>query len=111
MTQSKELRSGGLVLLFLMVLANTSNYLFQVLMGRMLTIEEFGTMNALFSWIAIVSMPIGVVANTTARYVATYSAAGETEKIAKLIKRLFGYILSGAIGVLVFGVVLSPLVS
>jgi len=111
MTISNELRTGGLILLIMMVFANALNYLFQVLMGRMLTLEEFGTMNALFSWFAIVSMPIAVVTTTTARYVATYSAAGETEKIAKFLKRLLGYILLGAIGVLVVGVVLSPLVS
>jgi len=111
MSINKELRRGGFILLFLMVLANALNYLFQVLMGRMLSIEEFGTMNALFSWIAIVSMPIGVVTTTTARYVATYNATGERNKIAKLLKRLFGYISLGAIGVLVLGVILSPSVS
>lgn len=111
MTINKELRRGGFILLFMMVLANALNSLFQVLMGHMLTVEEFGTMNALFSWVAIVSMPIGVVTTTTARYVATYNATGERNKIAKLLKRLFGYISLGAIGVLVFGVILSPLVS
>ena len=68
MTVSRELRRGGLILLIMMMFANAFNYLFQVLMGRMLTIEEFGTMNALFSWVAIVSLPIGVVTTTTARY-------------------------------------------
>lgn len=111
MTISRELRRGGLILLIMMMLANAFNYLFQVLMGRMLTIEEFGTMNALFSLFAIVSLPIGVVTTTTARYVATYSAQGETEKIVKFLKRLFLYIMFGAIGVLVFGVILAPLVS
>lgn len=111
MTINKELRRGGFILLFMTVLANALNYLFQVLMGRMLTVEEFGTMNALFSWIAIVSMPIGVVTTTTARYVATYNAVGEKNKIAKLLKRLFGYISLGAVGVLVLGVILSPSVS
>lgn len=111
MTFSNELRRGGFILLIIMVFANASNYLFQVLMGRMLTIEEFGTMNALFSLYAIISLPIGVVTTTTARYVATYNAEGETEKIVKFLKRLFLYLLFGAIGVLVFGVILSPLAS
>lgn len=111
MTISRELRRGGLILLIMMMFANAFHYLFQVLMGRMLTIKEFGTMNALFSLLVIVSLPIGVVTTTTARYVATYSAQGETEKIVKFLKRLFGYILLGAIGVLVFGILLSPLVS
>lgn len=111
MTINKELRRGGLILLFMTVLANALNYLFQVLMGRMLSVEQFGTMNALFSWFAIISMPIGVVTTTTARYVATYNAVGERNKIAKLLKRLFVYVLLGAVGVLVLGVILSPLVS
>ena len=111
MTISDELRRGGFILLIMMVFANALNYLFQVFMGRMLTIEEFGTMNALFSLYAIVSLPIGVVTTTTARYVATYSAQGEIGKIVKLLKRLFLYLLFGAIGVLVFGILLSPLVS
>lgn len=111
MTISKELRRGGFILLLMTVLANALNYLFQVLMGRMLSVEEFGTMNALFSWFAIVSMPIGVVTTTTARYVATYNAKGEDNKIAKLIKRLSGYLLIGAVAMVVLGVILSPLVS
>ncbi|NLT19124.1 MAG: oligosaccharide flippase family protein [Clostridiales bacterium] len=111
MTMSKELTRGGLILLLLTLLANALNYFFQVLMGRMLSVEEFGTMNALFSWFAIVSMPIGVVTTTTARYVATYNATGEENKIAKLINRLLGYILLGAIVVFVIGLIISPYVS
>lgn len=111
MTTDRELRRGGLILLILLTFANASNYLFQFLMGHMLSIEEFGTMNALFSMYAIVSFPFGVVTITTARYVATYRAACETEKIAKFIKRLLRYILFGALGVIVFGIALSPLAS
>jgi O-antigen/teichoic acid export membrane protein len=111
MTISRQLQRGGFILLITMILANALNYLFQFAMGRMLTVEEFGTMNALFSWIAIVSLPIGVVTTTTARYIATYSAQGETEKIVKFFRRLIIYILLGAIGVLIFGIALSPIVS
>jgi O-antigen/teichoic acid export membrane protein len=108
---NKEFRRGGFILLVMMVLANALNYLFQVLMGRMLTVEEFGTMNALFSWVAIVTMPVGVVTTTTARYIATYKATGESFKIAKLLRRLFGYLALGAVVVLVFGAILSPTLS
>lgn len=111
MTISRELRRGGLILLIMMVFANAFNYLFQALMGRMLTIEEFGTMNALFSLYTIVSLPFGVVTTTTARYVAKYSAEGEPEKIVKFLKQLFRYLMFGAIGVMVFGVLLSPFAS
>jgi O-antigen/teichoic acid export membrane protein len=111
MSINKEFRRGGFILLVMMVLANALNYLFQVLMGRMLTVEEFGTMNALFSWVAIVTMPIGVVTTTTARYIATYKATGESFKIAKLLRRLFGYLALGAVVVLVFGAILSPTLS
>jgi O-antigen/teichoic acid export membrane protein len=111
MSINKEFRRGGFILLVMMVLANALNYLFQVLMGRMLTVEEFGTMNALFSWVAIVTMPVGVVTTTTARYIATYKATGESFKIAKLLRRLFGYLALGAVVVLVFGAILSPTLS
>ena len=111
MVTNNELRRGGITLLIMMVLANFINYLFQVLMGRMLTVEEFGTMNALFSWVLIISMPIGVVTTTTARYVANYNAKGESNKIARFIKLLLGYLAWGAGGVALIGILFSPLLS
>jgi O-antigen/teichoic acid export membrane protein len=111
MAKNNELGRGGLILLIMISFSNLLNYLFQVLMGHMLTIAEFGTMNALFSLYAILSLPFGVMAVTTARYVATYHAGGEAEKIAGFLKQLFRFALLGALGVMVLGVSLSPLAS
>lgn len=108
---SKELKYGGLILLIMSVLTNGLNYVFQVLMGRMLTITEFGTMNALFSLIMIASLPFGVVTTTTARYIAIYNASGHDEKIKQFIKRILLIILLGVLIVLGTGIMLSGQIS
>ncbi|MGK9252806.1 oligosaccharide flippase family protein [Paenibacillus humicus] len=108
---SKELKYGGLILLVMSVLTNGLNYAFQVIMGRMLTITEFGTMNALFSLIMIASLPFGVVTTTTARYIAIYKASGHDEKIKIFIKRIMLFILVSALIVLGIGIMLSGPIS
>jgi O-antigen/teichoic acid export membrane protein len=67
---------GSAFLFIAMVIGNIFAYLFQLSMGRMLTIEAYGEMNALLSLMVIFSIPFGTLINFFARETAVYSNSG-----------------------------------
>jgi len=111
MTTKNDLGRGGSILLIMLISANALNYLFQLIMGRLLSINDFGTMNALFSLYMIASLPFGVLTVTTARYVAIYHATNDGNRIAVLLNQLVRYAFYIALVVLGLGIMLSPIVS
>lgn len=63
---------------------NFCNYCFQFLMGRTLTIEDYGTMNALISVVTSVTLPTSAIMFVVAKYASTYTARGEARGLASL---------------------------
>lgn len=65
---------------------NAANYCFQFAMGRSLSLEDFGTMNALLSLITSITLPTSAVMLVIARYASLYSITGEKGKLGSLYK-------------------------
>ncbi|HDZ00230.1 MAG TPA: hypothetical protein ENH52_02025 [Nitrospirae bacterium] len=70
-----------------MMTGNLFNYLFQVTMGRMLSVKTFGEMNALFSLMAIFSVPFASITNYLAKNVSHCYAVGREKQANDLIIR------------------------
>ncbi len=70
-----------------MMTGNFFNYLFQVTMGRMLSVQTFGEMNALFSLMAIFSVPFASITNYLAKNVSHCCAVGREKQANDLIVR------------------------
>lgn len=77
MSNSTGLLKNSAFLFAAMMIANASNYLFQFFMGRALSVSDFGMMNALFSLLAITSVPAGTVQLVMAQYGARLGAENE----------------------------------
>ncbi|MFQ5900721.1 MAG: oligosaccharide flippase family protein [Thermodesulfobacteriota bacterium] len=79
-----SLIKSGTILFIASITGNVSNYLFQFFMGRYLSIEDYGAMNAVFSIMIIVGLPTTAIMLVIAKYIATFKAKGEEAKVSSL---------------------------
>lgn len=79
------IRKGG-VLFCAMMVGNVFGYLFQVSMGRMLSLKEYGEMNALMSLMIIFGIPFQTLINYFAKNTAVFIGKGQTSKIKSFQK-------------------------
>ena len=94
----------------MMMIANISNYLYQIIMGRLLPFEEYGALNALFSLITIVSVPGAAITLVVSKYITEYSATGEDYKIGLFLRKTLFYICIFAGVITAAGLAVSPLI-
>ncbi|GMR04830.1 MAG: oligosaccharide flippase family protein [Thermodesulfobacteriota bacterium] len=80
------LAKSGTILLAGTMIGNISNYLFQFYMGKSLSIEDYGAMNAVFSMLVIVAVPSTTIMLVVARYVSRFRTNGEWDKISALAR-------------------------
>lgn len=103
---AKELEKSSFIIFSLSMVANVLNYVFQIVMGRMLPVGDFGAMNALFSITILFGTPCAVLALVVAKYSAEFSIRGESGVIPYFIKKMlqFGSIICGIliVGILIF---------
>lgn len=81
-----NLIKGGAILFIASMAGNISNYLFQFFMGRYLSVEDYGTMNAALSMLVIVAIPSGTIMIVMAKYVSMFKAKDEEAHIASLYR-------------------------
>lgn len=67
--------------------ASILQYLFTIVMARLLSPESFGSLASLLSWITILVFPAGVISMHVARQTAIYLAQDEKLRLIKLYRR------------------------
>lgn len=85
---TKSLLRGSLILLIGLNFVNLVNYLFNVLMGRMLGPEDYGLLISLFALIYIVAVPSTTIITVAMKFTSDYKARGEIGKINSLLRYL-----------------------
>ncbi len=106
----RVLISGPVILLILNVFSSGLNYLYQIVASRVLGVESFGVLNALFSFITIVGVPGGTITMMLAKTIAYYQGNKKPENSKGYIRVMTKnvYVLSFAVlGVLV---ILYPII-
>lgn len=114
-TKLSALRYGfyrdAFIMMVAMTLSNFFNYLYQLLMGRLLTPQEYGELFSLLSLFYIFSVLSNTVNASMTKFTAVYKVNNEYGKIkALLIKATKSLSLLG-IGVYVVLILLSPFIS
>lgn len=84
----EEFERNSLIVFAISMIANVLSYLYQIVMGNMLTPADYGTVNTLLSLSVVVGVPSGMVAALTATYTAKYHARGETAGIATFMHKM-----------------------
>lgn len=72
-------------------------YVFQILMGRMLSVADYGLFIAMIALLAVVSVPISTVSMLVSRRASEYRAKQEPEKIAAMFWWVNGRVLRSAL--------------
>jgi len=91
MIEKREFEKKSILFFSLTMVANIANYIFQIVMGRMLDVELFGVLNALLSLFTIVSIPVSAILLVTSKYVSELNTVGVSDK--PVIKKILYYAL------------------
>lgn len=93
------------------MIVSLGNYIFQLLMVRLLSVEHFGELGALNSSLYILSVPAATIATVIMKYVSEFKAKNEIPKVLGLFygttKRL---LVSGVLGFVIF-ILISPFIA
>ncbi len=100
-------RRTGLVMAGAFVLANASNYTFQVIAGRSLTLDEYGVLGGFLAVITVITVTTSALQVTSARAIA----AGEVESSPRRIDGLTTSALKAGLAVGLIVVLLSPVLA
>ncbi|MDT8445867.1 MAG: oligosaccharide flippase family protein [bacterium] len=93
------------------MLGNVFSYLFQVVMGRMLSVSDYGAMNALFAFMALAGVPFATVTHYLAKRISQHLAREERDIANSLILRSYRNIFLVGLVVSLIGAMLSPQIS
>lgn len=88
--------------------ANFFNYLFQIAMGRLLTVSEYGILNSLFSILLIISVPAGTITIIAAKNISHNLAISKFNEVKKFIKNIFLKVLLFGMLVLIVYFIFVP---
>lgn len=98
MRRKDDLFKNSFLIFIGTMVVHVFNYLFQITMGRMLSVQTFGEMNALFSTMIIFGVPFVSITNYIAKNISHLHAMGKNKQandlIIKSYKNLF---IAGAI--------------
>jgi O-antigen/teichoic acid export membrane protein len=89
--------------------ANFLNYLFQIIMGRLLNTTDYGTLNALFSIITIFSVPSSIISLVVSKYITEFRASNAG--IRPLILKIVKIVLFASLTLLILAAIFSGLVA
>lgn len=69
-------------------ISNVANMLFQMTMVRLLSDDSYGSMYAMLSLYAIITMPLGALGRTTSHFTAKFCKAAKPDAVLDLLKHL-----------------------
>ncbi len=79
-----DVLKSGTVLFLASLSGGVFNFLFQAFMGRTLSVEDFGSMNALFSVILITGVPAAVMVTALSRDVSSLNSGGRLAEAGRV---------------------------
>lgn len=84
---NKEMARSSVILLILNITASALNYACQLFLARVLSVESFGTINTIFSYMMIIAVPGTTLTMVVSRYYAEGSAVlGERFYLKKQVQ-------------------------
>lgn len=104
------LRSSGLLFAAFMV-SSVFNYLFQIVMGRLLGPGQYGLLNALLSLLAVLSVPVSTLLMVVSRKTSEYKANRADDMLGELFRTVNRKVLLAGIAGLFLFLLLSPVIA
>ena len=103
----KKFLQNNLIVFVLINSGSALNYLFQIVLGRTLSPDQYGSFNALLSTSALITAPITIVHLVFSRFIARLESQGQQQiktLLIKSIKPLLGIISS----IIIIGIFAIP---
>jgi O-antigen/teichoic acid export membrane protein len=92
-----SLGRGSWLLFIALTIANASNYVFHVVMSRLLGPADYGALGAVLAVVLVISVPSAAIQATVARRVSLLRANGTDEQIGRAWSMYFRTLLPGAL--------------
>ena len=86
--KERTFEKNSIILFVLMMAANVSNYLFQIIVGNLMTVEDYGTVNAVLSLIQVMAIPNTIITLISARYMAMGAGRNDDDWRLSMLKTL-----------------------
>ena len=83
-----EFERNSAIVFAISMLANVVTYLYQIVMGNLLSPADYGTINTLLSLSIVVGVPSGIISTLVATYTAKYQAVGKPELIGGFMHKM-----------------------
>ncbi|MEA4912730.1 MAG: oligosaccharide flippase family protein [Oscillospiraceae bacterium] len=80
--RKQSFANSSVILFFIMMVGNAFNYFFQIVMGRLLSTAEYGTLNTLLSVLTVAGTPSLIIASVSAAFTTKHIARGEQDKLS-----------------------------
>ena len=61
MKKIQEFEKNSLILFILMMVSNVCNYIFQITVGNMMTVEDYGIVNTVLGIVGILTIPTTII--------------------------------------------------
>src|SRR3989339_179687 len=110
MIGKSTLKDGG-ILFIASILGGFSNYLYNIIIGRMLGPANYAEVTSLLSVIVIASVPSGTIQTVITKFVARYNAHNEQNKIQQLLKSVSNKLLIAGIVLFLIFILFSRLIT
>lgn len=95
---------NSLVVFALTMIANVCNYCFQIIVGKLMLVEEYAQVNTVLAIVSIFSIPTTIVTMICARYIALNYAEENEENIVSVLKILMKMVF--VMGIIVAAILL-----
>jgi len=111
LARQTELARHGLLLFLALTLANVSNYVFHVVVSRLLGPRAYGALGALLSAFILISVPVSALQVAVAKRISILRAKGDEPSAGHLFRSMLRTTFLIALGMGGLVAVISPLIS
>lgn len=84
---------NSMIVFALTMIANVFNYVFQIVVGKLMLVEEYAQVNTVLAIVSVFSIPTTIITLICARYIALNYAEKNDENIASVMKILMRMVL------------------
>ncbi|MEG1274419.1 MAG: oligosaccharide flippase family protein [Ruthenibacterium sp.] len=103
-----KFQKNSISLFVLLLVGSFCNFLFQVIMGKIMPVNDYGVVNSLLSWAILLALPTSVIATITVKYIAISMAQNDKSKTQTIMALMIELSLLIAFIVLLLGCIFSP---
>lgn len=97
MKRLQEFEKNSMILFVLLMGANGCNYLFQIIAGNLMEVEDYGVVNTILGLVGILAIPTTMISMVSARYTAIFAAQKNEEGMISALHLLLRFVMTASV--------------